>query len=102
MGALYKGDNMVQALITFIVLFVFVRWAWKVWGKDYSKELSGDDFKQRDSLLRRIEALKKHAEELKEDDDELKVSKMLEVILKQQKEKEAELEELNNKIIKMK
>jgi hypothetical protein len=93
---------MIQALITFVVLFVFVRWVWKVWGKNYSKELSGDDDEQRDSLLRKIEALKKHAKELKEDDDELKVSKMLEVILKQQKEKEAELQVLNDKIIKMK
>ncbi len=93
---------MIQALITFVVLFLFVRWAWQIWGKDYSKKLSGDDFEQRDSLLRKIEALKKHAKELKEDDDELKVSKMLEVILKQQKEKEEELKILNDKIIKMK
>ena len=91
---------MIQALITFVVLFFFVRWAWKIWGKDFSKKLSGDDFEQRDSLLRKIEALKKHAKELKDDDDEIKVSKMLEVILKQQKEKEAELKELNDRIIK--
>ena len=91
---------MIQALITFIVLFFFVRWAWKVWGKNFSKKLSGDDFEQRDSLLRKIEALKKHAKELKDDDDEIKITKMLEVILNQQKEAEEELKELNDRIIK--
>jgi len=91
---------MIQALITFIVLFFFVRWAWKVWGKNFSKKLSGDDFEQRDSLLRKIEALKKHAKELKDDDDEIKITKMLEVILNQQKEAEKELKELNDRIIK--
>jgi len=92
---------MIQALITFIVLFFFVRWAWEVWGKGYSSKLVGEkvfDEEKRDSLKRKIEVLDIEAKELKDSDDELKVSKILLELQKQRDEKEKELEELNKKI----
>ena len=92
---------MIQALITFVVLFLFVRWAWKVWGKDYSSNLAGEkvfDMEKRDSLKRKIEALDREAKELKDSDDELKTSKMLLELQKQRDKKEEELKELNKKI----
>jgi len=92
---------MIQALITFVVLFLFVRWAWKVWGKDYSRGLAGEkkiDEDIRDSLKRKIEALDREAKDLKDADDELRVTEQLEVIQTQRDEREAELKELNKKI----
>jgi len=92
---------MIQALITFVVLFLFVRWAWKIWGKGYSSKLVGEevfDEEKRDSLKRKIEALDREAKELKDSDDELKASKMLLELQKQRDEKEEELKELNKKI----
>ena len=92
---------MIQALITFVVLFFFVRWAWKVWGKGFSTRLVGEEVineEKRDSLKRKIEALDKEAKELKDSDDELKTSKMLLELQKQRDEKEEELKELNKKI----
>lgn len=97
---------MIRLLITFAVLFVFCRWAWKVWGKNYSegiaKDFGEEDIKQRDSLMRKIEALKKEAEDLKDSDDEVKVSKMLLELQLQREEKEKELAELNERFIKSK
>jgi hypothetical protein len=93
---------MIQALITFAILFVFIRWLWKVWGKPYStnlgKELTQEDFDRRDSLKIKIEALKKEAQELRDSDDELKTSKMIEELQTQRLEKEAELKDIEERI----
>lgn len=92
---------MIQALITFVVLFLFVRWAWKFWGKKYSRDLVGEkkiDEELRESLKRKIEALDREAKELKDADDELRITEQLEVIQTQRDEREAELKELNKKI----
>ena len=91
---------MIQALITFIVLFIFVRWAWKVWGKDFTDKIEEEilDKDKHDSLKRKIEALNKEAKELKNSDDELKVSKMLKKVQTQVDKKEAELKKINKKI----
>jgi hypothetical protein len=92
---------MIQALITFVVLFFFVRWAWKFWGKGFSEKLTKEikhDEELRDSLKLKIEALDKEAKELKEATDELKISEQLELIQTQRDEREAELKEINKKI----
>jgi len=95
---------MIQALITFVVLFLFVRWAWKIWGKPYSKklgkELSQEDYDRRDSLKIKMESLKKEVDILRDANDELKTSQMLEELQKQRISIEEELKEIESRIIR--
>ena len=80
-------------------------WIWKVWGKGYSKKLTNiaegkEDEEKRESLERKIQMLKDYSKELKESDDELKVSKMIQILQDQLEEKEVELKEVNKKLKK--
>jgi len=82
--------------VAFVFFFCFYSWRW--WGKRFINYLcTPPESKEniRISLERKIEALKKASLDLKESDDEVKVSRMLEKIQTQLAEKEKELTELN-------
>jgi len=86
-------------VILSIIMFFIIFFSWKWWGKSLTSYLAEELRKEyKPSLELKIEYLKQQATELKNSDDEVKVSKMLEVIQKQLKEKESELKKLNKKL----
>jgi TolA-binding protein len=97
---------MIRLLITFVVLFLFVRWAWKVWGKKFSEELgeelteevSQENKDRRDSLKAKIDDLKQEADDLKDATEELQTTQMIDELQKQRFEKEKELRTLEKTI----
>lgn len=101
---------MIRVLITFVVLFLFVRWAWNIWGKKFSEtlgdeiveEISQEDKNRRDSLKVKINDLKQEADDLKNATEELQTTQMIDELQKQRFEKEKELEELEKTMARTK
>jgi hypothetical protein len=92
---------MLGILITFIVVFLFVRWGWKIWGKDFSKkldeelteELNGDDYERRESLIMRIEDLKREINDLKDTKEDYERRESLYIRIEALKEEKVDIEQ---------
>lgn len=97
---------MVRIIISIIVLFVFVRWAWKVWGKDFSNdlgdelvgELSGKDYERREELLLKIKDLEREVKNLKLDSEDYERRENLAIEIESLKEEKKELDQRFNKM----